>query len=506
MDRLFFRLDKRVSVAGILILALGVRLMGIVSRPIWYDEAFAVLFAEKGPAAMLQGTLAPDLSGAAADIHPLAYYTLLWGWMPIFGESLISARMFSILLGIGAVAMSYLLMRAMFNPRLAALGALGVALSPFLVHYSQEIRMYSLLALALVAATYAFWQGLHSNQLRWWVIFAFCAALAQYTQNLAAFYLVPLALTPLFLRRWDKVKMTILAGVGAIMLYLPWLVNIPAQFANIENGYWVARPSFSKIFTLFLVYVVNLPIRNDWLPLALSCTILIIFLATFQTIIAFRKRLPTARRGLWLAYLTFTPPAISFLVSQWIPVYLERSFLASGVMFWLWIAWALDATGLPRFMKSGISFAVIIAITMGLVSHVTYNGPPYGPYDQLDKSLKSRVQPGDVIVHSNKMTFLPALYFDPTLSQSFIADQPGSVHDTLAPITQQVLGITETPSIEIATNNAERVWYIIDQSAPDKTIDDLATQYPDLAWLNSHFKNYKREEWGAISLFLFSQK
>jgi len=164
MDRLFSRLDKRVSVAGILILALGVRLMGIVSRPIWYDEAFAVLFAEKGPAAMLQGTLAPDLSGAAADIHPLAYYTLLWGWMPIFGESLISARMFSILLGIGAVAMSYLLMRAMFNPRLAALGALGVALSPFLVHYSQEIRMYSLLALALVAATYAFWQGLHLLQ------------------------------------------------------------------------------------------------------------------------------------------------------------------------------------------------------------------------------------------------------------------------------------------------------------------------------------------------------
>ncbi len=140
--------------------ALLIRLLGIVSRPIWYDEAFAILFSEKGLKAMLAGTLTVGPGGAAADIHPLAYYTLLWGWMKVFGESLVSVRMLSILLGVGTVVLAYYLLRTMFPAgRLALVGALGVALAPFLVHFSQEVRMYALLALSLTAATFASGRG-----------------------------------------------------------------------------------------------------------------------------------------------------------------------------------------------------------------------------------------------------------------------------------------------------------------------------------------------------------
>src|SRR5450759_3871181 len=178
----------------VFLLALIVRLMGITSRPIWYEEAFAVLFSEKGLKAMLAGTLMVDASGAAADVHPLAYYTLLGEWMKVFGESLVSVRMLSILFGMGIVILAYFLLRNMFaDRRLASVGALGVALAPSLVHFSQEVRMYALLALALTGATYTLWQGIHSHQRRWWVLFTLCAALAQYTQTLAAFYIVPLA-------------------------------------------------------------------------------------------------------------------------------------------------------------------------------------------------------------------------------------------------------------------------------------------------------------------------
>jgi predicted membrane-bound mannosyltransferase len=33
---------------AVLLVALFVRILGIASRPIWYDEAFAVLFSERG--------------------------------------------------------------------------------------------------------------------------------------------------------------------------------------------------------------------------------------------------------------------------------------------------------------------------------------------------------------------------------------------------------------------------------------------------------------------------
>jgi hypothetical protein len=41
---------------AVLLVAFGLRLVNIASRTLWYDEAFAVLFAEKGLDAMLYWT------------------------------------------------------------------------------------------------------------------------------------------------------------------------------------------------------------------------------------------------------------------------------------------------------------------------------------------------------------------------------------------------------------------------------------------------------------------
>ncbi len=497
-----FALNERSVLAGILLIGLVARLLGIASRPIWYDEAFAILFSEKGLAAMLQGTLAPDISGAAADIHPLAYYTLLWGWMQVFGGSLFSVRMLSVLLGLGIILTAYFLLRAMFaNPKLALLGALGLALAPFQAHYSQEIRMYALLALALTGATFALWQGLSTNQRRWWVLFAVCAALAEYTQNLAAFYLVPLALTPVLLRRWDKVKMTALAGAGALLLYLPWLLQLPAQLAKIQNAYWVERPTLVNVFTTLLSYVTNLPVDGTWILLAMLVTLVVTTFGAYQTILAIKNKRPGARRGLWLAYLAFAPAALMFIVSQWRPVYIERALLPSGVMFWLWLAWALTATGLPgflRFLNVGLLGA---GIALGLVTHLTYADFPYGPYNAIDASLRSRFEAGDVILHSSKLSVLPAIYYDRALEQGFIADPPGSNVDTLAPATQQVLGIRAADSLEAATAHAQRVWFVIFEKSILEVELISEGQHPHIIWLDQHFHLQNTENWGPLILY-----
>ena len=501
----FFTRNHCITLAIILLIALAVRLLGVATRFTYCDEAFAVLFAEKGPAAMLQGTLTVDVNGAAADIHPLAYYTMLWGWMKVFGESLVSVRLLSILFGLGTVIMAYFLLRAMFaNRRLVLLGTLGVALSPFQVHYSQEVRMYALLTFALSAATYAFWKGLQSSQRRWWVLFAFCAALATYTQNLAVFYLVPLALTPVLLRRWDKVKMTFLAGTGALLLYLPWLLQLPAQFAKIQNGYWVERPTLSTVLNTLLSFVTNLPVNPPWIPLALTVALLVPTLAAYQTFLAVKARQPGIRRGLWLAYMAFAPGLLMFIFSQWKPVYIERALLCSAVMFWLWMAWALTTTRLPAFPRM-ISFALLAAgIILGLVMQVTYTGFPYGPYQALDASLHARVQSGDIILHSNKLTVFPAIYFDRSLKQEFITDPPGP-GDTLAPATQKVLGVQASPSLDVAIGNARKVWFIIFQESIDEAKSAGLATHPDIAWLDAHFQRESVETWGSVLLYVYKR-
>jgi hypothetical protein len=108
-----------------------------------------------------------------------------------------------------------------------------------------------------------------------------------------------------------------------------------------------------------------------------------------------------------------------------------------------------------------------------------------------------------VILHSNKLSLLPAFYFDPTLKQEFLADQPGSGSDTLAPATQQVLGLIEAPSLDTATKTAGRVWFIIFQKSLDEVAASGLAEDPALAWLNEKFHLENMESWGSLRLYIF---
>jgi mannosyltransferase len=334
---------QKLAILVTLVIALFVRLIGISSRPIWYDEAFAILFAEKGPSAMLYGTLTATSAGAA-DIHPLGYYILLWMWMNVFGQSLVAVRLLSVFAGTMTVFFAYLLTRELFNHRTALIAVLFVALAPFPIHYSQEIRMYSFLAMWLMIATYAYIRGTKGNNWSWWALFSIAAALAQYTHNLAAFYLIPLAATALFNRDRKTLFSVLLAGIVAIFLYLPWLLQLPAQFNKISNAYWVERPGFAKLFTLLLTFVTNLPLPDSWLFPALFIALSVVAIGLLQT---FRSSSRNST-ALWLLYMSFAPPIFLFLFSQWVPVYIERALLPSGVIFCIWLAWSLFDTALPE--------------------------------------------------------------------------------------------------------------------------------------------------------------
>lgn len=493
-----------LKTAAILLLALGVRLLGIASRPIWYDEAFAILFSEKGFRAMLYGTLAPTGAGSA-DIHPLGYYTLLWLWMKVFGESLIATRLLSILAGLISVYLVYRIALEMFSDsKVAYLGMLFAAFSPFLIHYAQEIRMYSFLAMWLLLATYAYLRGSKTRDWRWWGVFSVSAALAQYTHNLAAFYLIALALLPILQRDWKTLRALILAGIGALILYLPWALQLPAQFSKIQSAYWVERPDLSKLFTLLLVFITNTPLPANFVAGALAIVLIIVIFGIVQT--GRYTRQTGSKDGLWLLYLSFAPSLLLFLFSQWRAIYVERALLPSGAIFCIWLAWVITKTNLAAIARYSLLGLLGISFVLGIYQHVAYQGFPYGPFKELDISLRQRIASQDVIVHSNKLSMLPAMLFDHNLPQSFIGDPPGSATDTLAPATQQVLHIAAEENIQSATRDANRVWYIIYQRAIDEYKSGGHPTHPDIQYLDSRYTLEREENWGDLRVFLYTKK
>jgi uncharacterized membrane protein len=488
----------------ILVIAVSVRLIGIGSRPIWYDEAFSILFAEKGLSAMLQGTLTL-LGGSAAEEHPLGYYVLLWIWMKAFGETLIAARLLSILVGLISVCLVYLIAReTLSNTRTARLSMLFAALAPFQIHYAQEIRMYSFLSLWLLLATYAYQRGSQTGNWRWWFIFSLSAALAQYTHHLAAFYMVALALLPVLQKEWKTLRSVLFAGLGALIFYSPWLLQLPAQFSKIQNTYWVERPDISKLFTLLIVYVTNTPLPSSLIAGALSAVLTMVIVGFIQTLRSIRQS--GAKDGLFFLYLSFAPALFLFLFSQWKPVYVERALLPSGAIFCIWLAWVITKTSLPQAVQYTLLGLLAISSLLGIYQHATYRDFPYGPFQELDKSLRQRMEHQDIIVHANKLSMLPAILFDRTLPQSFIGDPPGSPSDTLAPATQQILEIQATKNIRSATEHAQRVWYITYQRSLAEFQEGGYSVHPDLEYLESQFHLQLQESWDGLELFLYVRK
>lgn len=364
--------------------------------------------------------------------------------------------------------------------------------------------MYSFLAMWLLLATYAYQRGAKTGNWKWWILFSVSAALAQYTHNLAAFYLVSLALLPILQKDWRTLRAVALAGIGALVLYLPWAIQLPAQFAKIQSAYWVQRPDISSLFTLLLVYLTNTPLPANMIAAALAITLIIVTIGVIQTVKQMRQAGPNS--GLWMLYLSFVPALLLFFFSQWRPVYIERALLPSGAIFCIWLAWVITKTNLTKVAQYSLFGLLAIASVLGMYEHVTYRDFPYGPFKQLDASLRQRVQGHDVIVHSNKLSMIPALFFDRQLAQSFIADPPGSSTDTLAPATQEVLKIKAEADIQSATKNAGRVWYIIYQRAIDEAKASGYPIYPDIEYLDSQYNLKTEENWLGLRVFLYTRE
>jgi 4-amino-4-deoxy-L-arabinose transferase-like glycosyltransferase len=203
--------------------ALVLRLARLGFQPLWWDEGWSLYFATSDPGAVLRLT--------AVDIHPPLYYLLLHLWISLFGPGPASVRLLSVLIGVAAVPLIYLVGRWLFDHKTALVAALLLAVSPFHIYYSQEVRMYGLVTLLGLATCY-----FACVRRSWaWLGYVLAATAALYTQYYAAFLILALNLVVLFWL-WARSRRIpgyqagrdlfswLAAQVAVVALYLPWLL------------------------------------------------------------------------------------------------------------------------------------------------------------------------------------------------------------------------------------------------------------------------------------------
>ncbi len=219
----------RIALLLILVLAAFLRFYRLDAQSLWADE---------GNSVSLSGRSLPYITaGAAHDIHPPLYYYLLHFWMLVFGNSEFAVRALSALLGTALVYLTYLLGRQLANYWLGLIAAFLSAISPFQVYYSQEARMYILLAALSALSVYSFVKFLEAEganirkKYLWAGLYVLATALSLYThysfpiviimQNLL--YGIWLAINWQQERVLGRVLRWVVVQLAVVALYWPWL-------------------------------------------------------------------------------------------------------------------------------------------------------------------------------------------------------------------------------------------------------------------------------------------
>ena len=238
---------KRLVLLLILLLATGLRFYRLDTQSFWNDEGNSARLSERSLRLIIEGT--------ASDVHPPLYYLMLRGWRELVGEHEFGLRSFSAFAGVLTVAVTMALGHWLAGWRLAGVAGFLTAVHPALIYYSQETRMYALLALWAILSTYLL---LRLEKVHWQLTINHWPLIILYTLTLTAglytHYFFPAILVvhglilitsapPLLRSSAPLLKWLGIVGT-AVLLYTPWLPILLRQIGG--------RPETDITFLQFL--------------------------------------------------------------------------------------------------------------------------------------------------------------------------------------------------------------------------------------------------------------
>ncbi len=250
------RCTSRVTFLGILVIGAALRLATLNYNDLWHDE-FLTIFATRME-------LSDFLAVSKFYTAPPLYYLLLEGWLNLTGD-LFHPRMFTVLWALVGIYFTYLLGRRLFNRNVGLLAALFIALAPYHLRYSQEIRMYIMQTAILTAETLVLIAALRKKEYRYWLAYGVMIAVSLSLKYQSVFYCVAewsFAAAYALIMRDRRLRTGVLLTALVLVIFLSpviWLGVQQLVLAEMELD-WVAAIAPSDLprcfFITFIYYLI----------------------------------------------------------------------------------------------------------------------------------------------------------------------------------------------------------------------------------------------------------
>lgn len=468
-----------LAFAAVFLLAAVLRWDRLSTRNLWADEAFSLDLARK--------TLPELLAALTGEPHPFGYYALLSVWIRLFGEDLAWMRALTAVFGLAAVVITWRLGRRLFSPAVGIAAAALVALNPFQIFASNELRMYMLVEVLALGSTWLLWRAqASSNGYAWWVSYGASLALMAYV-SYYALLLIPAHALWIALHRPTRQTVTQVgaAFVTALVLYAPWMPHLGALAAFLRGnpvlelrgqaiwptylpelvasqtfgGYVFNMLSYHTMRSLELKYHgmlvlpfvalavaggfvlggMNRPVRN----LLVLSWVVPVGLVVLASLVA-------GNVAAYPYHLTFLQPFLALLVAAGV-IHLREAVAkapASSV--------ALGAS------------VIVLAFLVPAIENLQWN-PDYQHYryDSAARLVKNLYQGGDVVVYfprgvSKGFSF----YFDPPGKELGVSPDRGR-------FTRESVQASIRDAAQALIPADRRLWLIYSEPVPTGSLDDL---------------------------------
>lgn len=466
-------LSRKGVLLFLLVLAIGswLRIYDLGAESLWLDEAISENF--------VKGNVAYIINESALQHNtPPLYWLILHYWTALLGNSEVALRSLSAILGIGAILITYLVGKELFNHKVGLIGSLLSAISYFHIYYSQEARAYALL-LFLSLLSYFFFIRIFKRDGNWYYPCYFLTnILLGYVHIYGLFIIASQVLYfILYHRSFLAKRCKLIATLSATVVGLSPLVILmgPMTMSLMERGFWIERPSPIDILDTFHQYA--------GYGLGSHILLILFFLLAVLGLFSIRKeagkwiirkpidslRTISWRVGfesidelvlliLWLAF----PILIPFIASQvTTPFYFYRYTIGASPALYLIVAKGINTFKTKRLLYS-VLLVIIILSAFGLHSYYVHDVKEQ--WREAAEFVEINSREGDVILDYEAWGHSPFEYYYKGDLPIFKIPHRASVQE-VATLTDQVIG------------GKDRLWLIVWEGYGSPMWDYLTGKY-----------------------------
>ena len=347
----------------------------LLTESLWGDESFSAM-AVKLPFGETMGVVMRDTA-------PPLFYFVGWIWGRVFGFSEVALRSSSLLLMIGAAVFAYAIVNRIGKDRFVAIGAGFLSfLSPFLVPFAFEFRMYALFAFLVVGSVYFF----IARKWRSYVVFTVAALYSHHYALFTVFgQFVWFLVTEFHWKSWRTFPRQLWPFVLIGALYIPWLYPFYLQIARVKGaGFWLQAPGVWEILGTLGRFATGGVPAGFVLPTA--------FLVGGLLLGKDWKRI--GKRWLELFVIFLMPVAVAVGISHVLtPIFYDRYLLSVAIGTVI-----LTTLGIRGRFRAGLFMLLVL---YGYVSFTLFTHPTKRPFRELAAYVHSEQLECDFFINYN---------------------------------------------------------------------------------------------------------